>query len=184
MNTNDKEEFHLTADEAKYIEDLIIRNEYIIRAEVRSILRENFRLIGEDCIGEIYFLACKKIAVLKKHENPDAWIAVASKKVAQNMGRKHNTLLKHTTSEELGDVGIENNVFEDALYNIWMENGSINKLLDTLTPHERDIYDLIFKMRLPTKEAAKLMGCSDSTIRNTVAAIKRKIKNAIETKLL
>ena len=62
-----------------------------------------------------------------------------------------------------------------------MEDGSIDKLLNTLTPHEREIYDLIYKKRLSSKEVAILMGTSDSTIRNTVAKIKQKIKNAIET---
>ncbi len=183
MKTNEKEVFRLTTDEAEYIRDLIIRNEYIIRAEVRLVLRDKFEQIGEDCIGEIYLLACQKITVLKKHEKPDAWITLAAKRVAQNMVRKHNTLLKRSTDEEIIDVGTEDNVYEDALYNIWMEDGSIDKLLNTLTPHEREIYNLIYKERLPSKEAAKIMGVSDSTIRNTVAMIKRKIKNAVDTKL-
>lgn len=183
MKNNEKEVFRLTSDEAEYIRDLIIRNEYIIRAEVRLVLRDKFEQIGEDCISEIYLLACRKIVLLKKHEKPGAWITVAARKVAQNMARKHNTLLKNSTDDEIVDVGTEDNVFEDALYNIWMEDGSINKLLNTLTPHERKIYDLIYKKRLPSKDVAKLMGTSDSTIRNTVVKIKRKIKNAIETKL-
>lgn len=58
MKTNEKEVFRLTSDEAEYIRDLIIRNEYIIRAEVRLVLRERFEQIGDDCISEIYFLAC------------------------------------------------------------------------------------------------------------------------------
>ena len=181
MKTNEKEVFRLTSDEAEYIRDLIIRNEYIIRAEVRLVLRDKFEQIGDDCISEIYFLACKKIAVLKKHAKPDAWITLASKKVAQNMARKHDTFLKNSTDDEITDASVEDNIFEDALYNIWMEDGSIDKLLNTLTPHEREIYDLIYKKRLSSKEVAILMGTSDSTIRNTVAKIKQKIKNAIET---
>ncbi len=181
MKTNEKEVFRLTSDEAEYIRDLIIRNEYIIRAVVKSILREKFDQIGDDCISEIYLLACNKIAVLKKHANPDAWITVASKKVAQNMARKHNTFLKNSTDDEITDASVEDNIFEDALYNIWMEDGSVDKLLNTLTLHEREIYDLIYKKCLSSKEVAILMGTSDSTIRNTVVKIKRKIKNAIET---
>ncbi len=180
---NKKEKFHLTYEEAEYIKDLIIRNEHIIRTVVKSILREKFDQIGDDCISEIYFLACKKIAVLKNHEKPDAWITVASKKVAQNTARKHNTVLKHSTDDDITNIGTEDDIFEDVLYNIWMEDGSVDKLLNTLTPHEREIYNLIYKKRLPSKEVAILMGTSDSTIRNTVAKIKQKIKNAIETKL-
>lgn len=183
MNINEKEVFRLSSDEAEYIKDLIIRNEFIIRAEVRSVLRDKFDQIGDDCISEIYLLACKKISLLKKHEKPDAWITVSARKVALNMARKHNTLLNNSTADEITDVGTEDNVFEDALYNIWMEDGSISKLLNTLTPHEREIYNLIYIKRLPSKEVAILMGTSDSTIRNTAVKIKRKIKNAIETRL-
>lgn len=183
MKTNEKEVFRLTSDEAEYIKDLIIKNEHIIRAKVRSILQDKYGQLGEDCISEIYLLACKKIAVLKKHGNPDGWIMVAASRIAQNMARKHNTLMKNSTDVEITDVSAAVHVFEDALYDIWMEEGSIDKLLNTLTPHEREIYDLIFKKRLSSKEAAILMGISDSTIRNTVAKIKRKIKNAIETEL-
>lgn len=183
MKTNEIEKFRLTADEAEYIKDLIIRNQYVIKSEVRMILRDKFEQIGEDCISEIYFLACKKISVLKKHEKPDAWIALASRKVAQNMARKHNTLLKNSTNVEITDIVVKDDVFEDALYNIWMENGAIDMLLNTLTPHEHEIYSLIYKKRLSSKEVAKIMGVSDSTVRNIVATIKRKIKTAIKTKL-
>ncbi len=183
MNTNEKEVFRLTADEAEYIEDLIMRNEYVIRAAVKLVLREKFEQVGEDCISEICVLACKKIAILKKHENPDAWIAVASRKVAQNVARKHTTITKKTRHDEITDKGSLSDVFEDAVYNIWMEDGAIDKLLNTLTPHEREIYDLIYKRRLTAKTAADSLGISASTVRNTVAIIKRKIKSAVETKL-
>ena len=183
MKANEKDVFRLTVDEAEYIKALIIRNEYIIRATVRAVLREKFDQIGDDCISEVYVLTCKKIKVLKNHDKPDAWITVAARKVAKNMARKHNTVLKNTTDDEITDASSEDSVFEDALYNIWTENGSIDKLLNVLTQHERKIYNLIYEKRLSSKEAAIIMGVSDSTIRNTVATIKRKIKNAIETTL-
>ena len=183
LNSKGKDVFRLEPHEAEYIRDLIIRNQFIIRHTVKSVLNDKFDQIGDDCISEIYFLACKKISILKKHEKPDAWITVASRKVAQNMVRKYNTVLNKTADEEITDITSEDNVFEDALYNIWLEEGAIDKLLNTLTPHEREIYNLIYKNRLSSKEVAKIMAVSDSTIRNTVATIKLKIKKSIETKL-
>ncbi len=183
MQNKEEVKLCLSPDEAEYIQDLIIRNQYIIRAEIRSVLKEKFEQIGEDCIGEIYLLACEKIDVLKKHKNPDGWIIIAARKVALNMGRKHNTILNKSTEAEIEDMPIDDNVFEDALYNIWLENGSIDKLLDVLTPHEREIYNLLYKRRLPSNKAAEIMKVSDSTIRNINRTIKKKIKNAIETKL-
>lgn len=183
MKVTESQKLRLTAEEAGYIEELILRNEYIIRAEVRSVLQDKFEQIGEDCISEIYLLACEKITVLKKHKNPDGWIVVAARNVAHNMARKHNTILNRTSEHILENIHIGEDVFDDALYNIWMRDGSIEKLINTLTPHEREIYELIYIKRLKPKEAAKLMCISDSTVRNIVAMIKKKIKNALETKL-
>ncbi len=181
MKTSEKESFHLTPEEADYIEDLIIRNEYMIRAAVKSVLQEKYEYLGEDCISEIYYLACKKIKKLKKHEKPDAWIIVASRKVALNEARKYNTYINHTTDEKVINIPAIDTVFEDALYNIWLEEGVIDKLLNLLTPHERKIYELLYKKRLPPKEVAKIIGVSESTIRNINSTIKKKIKKAINT---
>ena len=152
LKVNQNKKFHLTTEESGYIEELIIRNEFIIRAEVRSVLQEKFEQIGEDCISELYLLACEKIEVLKQHENPDGWIIVASRNIAHNMARKHNTLLNRTRDEEITNISLEDDVFEDAVYSIWMTNGAIEKLLDTLTPHERKVYELIYIKHLKSKK--------------------------------
>ncbi len=183
MNIEKTPKLRLTAEEAEYIKDLIVRNEHIIRAQIKTVLKDKYKNIGEDCISELYLLACKKIDILKNHKSPKGWIIVASKNVALNMARKQNTILKNSTKEEIKDHKTEDDIFEEALYNIWIENGSIEKLLNTLTPYEREIYDMIYKQGIPQKHVAKIKGVSDSTIRNIVANIKKKIKTAIETKL-
>lgn len=183
MDTNEKKTVCLTSEEAEYINELLERNEYIIRAQIRTVLKEKFNQIGEDCISELYLLACEKVSVLKTHKNPDAWLVIASKNVANNMARKHTALLQNITDEEITNVKIETDVFEDALYNIWIQEGSIERLLSLLTPREREIYDLLYKERQTAKQVSEKLGVSDSTVRNIALAIKKKIKNAIETKL-
>lgn len=183
MDTIDKEKFRLTAEEAEFIKDLIIKNEYIIRAEIRAALQEHFAQIGEDCISEVYLLACRKIKVLKNHTAPDAWIIVAAQKVAQSEARKLYMKINSKFSEIPQDLPMKNDTFEEALYNIWLDNHSLEKLFDLLTQHEKDVYDLLYNQRLTSKQAAEIMNVSDSTIRNIHSMIKKKIKNGIDTEL-
>lgn len=115
MNSAEKRSCVLTSEECDYIEKLIIKNESILRAVIRSALGERFDQIGEDCISDLYLLTCEKIDYLKNHKNPDGWIVVAAKNIALNAIRKHNTQLKHTRAEEIIDIPVEDNVFESAL---------------------------------------------------------------------
>lgn len=176
MNNAEKRSYVLTLEECDYIEKLIINNESILRSVIRSALVERFDQIGDECMSDLYLLMCEKIDILKNHENPDGWVVVAAKNIALNAIRKHNTQLKHTSAEEIIDIPVEDNVFESALYNIWLKDGVIEKLLDKLTPHEREIYNYLYRKRLPSKKVAELMGVSHSTIRNINANIKIKIK--------
>lgn len=179
LSRAEKRNYVLTSEECNYIEKLIIKNQSIVRAVIRTTLGERFELLCDDCISELYLLMCERINKLKNHENPDGWIVVAAKNIAINAMRKHNTQLKHTITEEIIDIPVEDNVFESALYNIWLKDGVIEKLLDKLTPHEREIYNYLYQKRLPPKKVAEIMGLSHSTIRNINAKIKKKIQNGL-----
>ena len=180
MYNVEKRNYVLIPEECNFIETLILKNESIVRSVLKSALCEKFDQLGEECIGDLYLLMCEKIDKLKQHENPDAWMIVAVKNIAFNAIRKYNLRLKHTSNEELTDIPVPDNVFERALYDIWLQDGFIDKLLDKLTPHERQIYNYLYRKRLPTKKVAEMLGVSESTIRNINATIKKKIKNGIK----
>lgn len=179
MTNAEKRNYVLSSEDCDYIEKLILKNEAIVRAVIRSALGEKFDQIGEDCISELYLLACTKIDLLKKHENPVGWLVVASRNITLNALRKHNTRLSRASDEEISHIRAKDNVFESALYNIWLKDGAIDKLLATLTPHEKEIYDYLYRKRLPAKKVAEIMGLSDSTIRNINAGIRKKIKDGM-----
>ena len=183
MNNADKHSYVLTSEECDFIEQLIIRNQAVLRSVIRLALGESFHLMGEDCLSELFLLMCEKIHILKNHENPDGWAIVAAKNIAQNAIRKHNTISNHTAAKEIEDIPVEDNVFQNALYNIWLEEGVIEKLLDKLTPHEREIYDYLYRKRLTSKKVAEIMGISHSTVRNIAAKIKKKIHNELDEKI-
>ncbi len=181
MKDNDNIKVKLQPHEAEYIKDLILRNDYIIRAQIKAVLKEHYSQFGEDCKSEVALLACQKIFILKQHENPDAWITVAAHNVASNMMRKIITRSNRTIEKEVNDSPCEEMGYEEVMFNMWLENGSIERLLSILTPHERKIYELLYKKRLNSNEVAKIMNTSSSTIRNTKSVIKKKINEAIKS---
>ncbi len=182
MNNAEKRTYALTSEECKFVENLIANNEYIVRSVLRSALGEKFDQLGAECISDLYILLCEKIRFLKQHENPDGWMVVAAKNIALNAIRKHNTLINHAIAAEITDIRVEDNVFENALYSIWLNDGVIDKLLDKLTPHEREIYDYLYRERLTSKQVAEIMKTSDSTIRNINARIRKKIQKELNEK--
>lgn len=179
MNNAEKREYVLTTEECEYIERLIIKNKTIVRTVIRTALGEEFEQLGEDCISELYLLMCEKIDTLKAHDYPDGWVVVAAKKVASNILRKHKTRSNLTAAERTRELRAGDDVFENAVYNIWMEDGVIDKLLASLTPHELEIYDYLYRKRLTAKKVAEIMGLSASTVRNIDAGIRRKIQKGI-----
>lgn len=179
MKNAEERKFILTSEECDYIEKLIIKNESVVRSVIRSALGEKFDQIGDECMSDLYLLMCEKIDKLKKHENPDGWLIVSAKNIALNAKRKHNTQLKHMIVEERTYIRAEDNVFENALYNIWLEDGAIDKILARLTPRETEIYNYLYRKRLSCKQTAKITGLSESTVRNINANIKKKIHKGL-----
>lgn len=179
MNNAEKREYVLTSEECDYIEKLIAKNEAVVRNTIRMALGEEFERLGEDCISELYLLMCEKIDTLKEHRYPDGWIVIAAKKIAYGILRKDRVRSGFISAERTRNIRAGDDVFENALYNIWMEDGVIDKLLASLTPHELEIYDYLYHKRLTAKKTAEILGLSASTVRNIDASIRRKIQKGI-----
>lgn len=183
MKTSEKEKICLTAEETAYIRELIIENEYIIRAQIKEKLKGKFAYLGEECIGDLYLLACQKAHVLINHPNPVGWLIIAARNIVKNAERKYKTVVDKTIDKELTDIPSGDQVIEDALYNIWMQEGSIERLLALLSPREREIYEMLYKEKRTSIQTANILGISDSTVRNIALTIKKKIKDGIEKEL-
>ncbi len=184
MNNKNDKKHKLTPEESVFLRDLLVENKNNIKNAVRSVLKTNFKYLVEDCISEVTLLVLQNPKTLMEHKNPNGWIVVASKRVASNLIRKEYTRLKNTGKEITYDIPTgKDTVHEDALYNIWMENKSIETLLKELTPREKEVYDLVYRKRLTSKKAGELLGISASTVRNIDSNIKEKIKYAVKKKL-
>ena len=176
LNSAEKCERVLDSKDCEFIENLLIKNQTILRSVIRSALGEKYDQIGDECISDLYLLMCIKINELRSHESPDGWLVVAARHVANNAARKYNVQLKRTASNEPTDIPSDDDVFESMLYNLYLKAGLIEKLLNSLTPNELKVYNYLYVDCLSCKQVAEIMGVKDSTIRNINANIKKKIQ--------
>ena len=182
MRKKSDERILLTLEEARFIDGLIERNRSVLGNIIKFSLGEDFDHLWEDCLSETYLLACRKIDVLKAHENPDGWIINAAKKNAGNMKRNNNKYKSNISIEKLPELPDEQNVFEEAVFNIWMEKKVPSILISRLSKREKEVYELFYIEHKTTDEIAKRLGINVSTVRNIKKNIVDKIKYDIKQK--
>ena len=181
MSNADNEKIRLTPEEAEFVQTLLTKNSKNIRVAVRLVLGRFYNNLGEDCLSEISLAVIQKAKMLSTHENPDGWLVVASKKIAANLIRKEYTRLKNTKNELPPDIPTDADaVYQEVLYDIWLENNGIEALLEPLTARERDVFEAIYVKQLTPKQASEALGISYSTVRTIDISVKNKIKEKIK----
>ncbi len=174
--------FVLTADEADYIAQTVLRNEKIIKTVIYNVLKPNYISLVEDCISETALLCCRKIKELKKTDNPDRWIIAASKNIALNMLHKQQNYIEY---HELTDTEIDvasDDLFEEVHYNILLKEFNSGKFFEILTPREKELYDLLFVENMKPKIISERLNISVNTVWCIKKSIVDKIKKAIYEK--
>ena len=167
----------LTQTQKEFLESLINENKRLISNTVLNTLGKAFSFLYEDCISELYLLACLKISVAQSHPNPVGWIIVCARLTAYTLMQNHKRDINSVPLEDsLSDA---TNVFDEVLYSIWIENDAVLKIINTLTPREREVYNLIYIQGKKPEEAASLLGISHSTVRNIRKQLKDKITQKV-----
>ena len=182
MNKKDKAIIVLTKDDSLFIEQLIEQNGKYINNIIYNTLGPNNKYLAKDAISELYLLMCEKIDTLRTHPSPKGWILVAARRTAQGMIAKY---IKDTLSVSLDDVLYElseTDVFEDAIYEIWLENKVPEKLIAHLTKREREIYCKIYIENKKPKIVAKELKISINAVHNIHKNLRDKIKDDIKRK--
>lgn len=182
MNRKNIKNIPLSKSDAEFIADLIYKNENYIKNIVYNTLRYENRYLADDTISELHLLMCRKIEVLKVHTCPKAWIMVAAKRTAQGMIAKHqkDSLSVPIDTELL--LSEESDVFETAVYDIWLENKVPEKLISRLSKREREIYHKIYIEGKTTKEIASELNISMNSVQNIHKNLRDKIKDAVKRK--
>ena len=167
----------LTEKQRSFLDGLIRENKHYISNTVLNTLGSAFSCLYEECISELYLLACLKINIAEAHPNPAAWIIVCARLTAHTVMQKRKKDALNVPPDE--DICDDRDVFDEALYNIWIENGVASKLIEELTPREKEVYNLIYIKGKRPEEAAKLLGISHSTVRNIRKQLKEKITKKV-----
>ncbi len=173
----------LSAEDKAYLRTLIMENEKYIKHAVTNTLGPLFEYLADDAVGELYLLACQKVDVIKTCDSPRAWLIVAARYVAKGLIKKQK---KDLNSVELTEAlnSDDENVFEEAVYRIWLENKIPEKLIDSLTQREREVYIKLHIENKTPKEAAAELGVTVNLVHNVNKNLKDKIKAEIKKKNL
>lgn len=170
----------MTPEEAEFVKDLLLRNRQTISSVIKMLLKDGYSFLYDDCLSETYLTACQKVDILKVHGNPDAWITVAAKWSTMALLKefKRQKYLNNQANEFV--CSTKDSVFEEVVYNIWVENNVPEKLISELTKREKEVYRLLFLEQKTPQEVANELGISISTVRNTKKHLIDKIKEIIE----
>ena len=169
----------LTDDQKAFAEKLITENKSIIYYTIQGVLGEVYGYLADDCVGELYLLACAKILELEKHPCPRAWMLVAARLTAHTLIKKHKTDLDNTPLELAHKTRVDT-THEDALFEIWLQNDVPQKLLRTLTKREKQIYHKLYEENKDTETVAAELDLSVSTVRSFNKLLKDKLLRYID----
>jgi len=168
----------LNGEEAAFIKELVLRNDTLIRNVLKGVLAGKYLQLAEECISETYLLACIRADVLKEHPNPDGWVVKTAKTKGLELLNKQNNA-KLLPLEEALCIKADQNVDEEAQYNIWQERFYISEVLGSLSKREKQIYKLLYIDRLSVPLAAKTLSISEKTVLNVRRIIITKVKKLL-----
>ena len=178
LNIKHKQKIQLTVEQSRFVECLIIDNNSVITNIIRKTLGNTYLYLLEDTISELYLLICEKINIVEKHTNPKAWLYVSAKTTALSMIQRNKKDLQNDNIEEQ-EIVQNDTIFEDAVYNIWLDNRIPEKLIEELAPRERQVYDGIYLKKKKPKDLAKDLEISINTVRN----IHKKLRDKLTKKI-
>lgn len=179
MKDNPKPSLVLTNVQRAFVEELLTENESIIKYTIRKTLGDVYEYLNEECVGELCLLMCEKISVLEAHPNPTAWVIVSAKLTAFTVMKK-NRIYANSVPLDRANTTKTDSTFEEALYSIWLQNDTSQKLLSTLTNRETQIYHKLYIEKKDSETTAEELGLTPSTVRTFKKTIKDKILEHIK----
>lgn len=173
----------LSSEKKAFLEQLLTKEQFALANILRSRLGGLYEDLKDECVSDICWLAIDKIDVLMNCQYPGKWLAASTKYIALKAKRERYTQFNHTSIKDIADVAFPEDVFEMALYNIWLEQDAYNILKKELTKRELEVFELMVEQQKPHEEIARELNMTESTVRNIKKNIKDKYRYAIRHKL-
>lgn len=172
----------LTDSQRAFVENLIGENQRAIYYIIKAALGDVYGYLTDDSVGRLYLLTCEKIKTVESHPCPKAWILVAAKVTALYMIKNNRKDLDSVPLERASVAGLDT-TYEEALFEIWLQNDVPQKLLNTLTKRETQIYHKLYVENKDTETTAAELGLTVSTVRSFKQLIKDKLTHHINKKI-
>lgn len=173
----------LKPEDSEFLSRLLKENEKVINNVINNTLGKLYRYLAEETISELCLLACEKIDSVKAHTEPRLWLIIAAKNLARGMMRKHSKDLLNVSLDLLEEEPAStDNVFEDAVYAIWLEGKVPEKLIASLTKREREVYHKLYIEEKTLDETAEELGVTKNLVNAVHKNIRDKIKYAVKRK--
>lgn len=170
----------LSSKESKFLQQLIEDNEKLINVIMFRCLGEMYYILADDAIAQLYLLACEKIDVLLTHENPSGWLVVSAKHVANSLCERYFKENKTVFNYGLLYFKSGYDIFDECLYNTWIKENAVEKLLSKLSKRESEVYQKLYIERKSPSDTAEELGVTINLIYNIKRNLKNKIKKAVE----
>ena len=173
----------LSAQEKEFLEKLLEKEYVLIMRVTEKMLGESYLSLKDEALSELHLLMIRKIKELMRHESPEKWVVTAAKYIALHVKTEQAKYQSNFSDTDIDDVLYAEDVFEMALYNIWLENDVYSLLKNELTIREAQVFELMFEQKLSCIEIMQKLGVSESTVWNIRKSIKDKYCYAIKNKL-
>lgn len=183
MKHSEKPVSSLSVQEREFLEQLLEKEYPIIIRVTERMLGENYRDLRDEALSELHLLLIRKVEELQRHPSPEKWVVTATKYIAIHVKAERAKHLNNFSDTDMDEILFTEDVFEMALYNIWMEKDVYSLLKNELTSREAQVFELMFEQKISCKEIMQRLKVSESTVWNLRKSIKDKYCYAIKHKL-
>lgn len=128
---------------------------------------------AEDIVQETFCIAIRKADEVIAHPNPAGWLYLVAKYLILSESRKQKKNQNHCSYHVLEDR------IRDEKAELMLASLAEDVLRSVLTEEEYKIMDLVYNQGYKGKEAARLLGLNESTLRVRLFRIRHKLRKFI-----
>ena len=178
-----KEAKALTNEEREFLEDLLSKNKPIFLHVIKIATGDLYDVFGDECLSELHCLSIRKIKNLMSVENPKRWLTTASKYIAIEFVRRYGNGRGSVPIDDVADQLANDDVFEEARYNILMREFTLDKIMNKLTKRQKQIFEMMIVQKMSCEEVSRKLNISESTVWNTRASLVKRVEEIIKNDL-
>jgi RNA polymerase sigma-70 factor, ECF subfamily len=152
--------------------------EQLVNRHYPTVYRVSYKWCGvkedaEDITQEVFVKLARKLRMFGRRSSFSTWLYRVTINTAKDFIRKHHTKRRYDAAFEQ-DAGNPSQVSEEAL-----EAGRLYRLLDQLPEKQKASILLVFAEGRNHKEAAEILGCSETTVSWRIFQARKKLKTFI-----